>query len=74
MREAGLLSGKRLWLNWRRLLRLGRVLPVLATLSDSFLVVRREYEAAFRTYRTCDMTLVYMNVLAVEDTETRVAI
>ena len=37
------------------------------------LIVRREDEAAFGTYRTRDMTLAYMNALAAEDTEAMVA-
>ena len=36
---------------------------------DTFPIVRREDEAAFGTYRTRDMTLAYMNALAVGDTE-----
>ena len=41
---------------------------------DTFPIVRREDEAACGTYRTCDMTLAYMNALAAGDTETRVAV
>ena len=41
---------------------------------DTFPIVRREDEAACGTYRTRDMTLAYMNALAAEDTETRVAV
>ena len=41
---------------------------------DTFPIVRREDEAAFGTYRTRDMTLAYMNALAVGDTEAVVAV
>ena len=34
---------------------------------DTFLIVRREDEAAFSDYRTHDMTLAYMNALAALD-------
>ena len=41
---------------------------------DTFPIVRREDEAACGTYRTCDMTLAYMNALAAGDTEAVVAV
>ena len=41
---------------------------------DTFPIVRREDESTCGTYRTCDMTLAYMNALAAGDTETRVAV
>ena len=40
---------------------------------STFPIVRREDEAKFGTYRTRDLVLAYMNALAADDTETRVA-
>ena len=39
----------------------------------TFPIVQREDETQFRTYRTRDLILAYMNALAAGDTETRVA-
>ena len=39
---------------------------------DTFLIVRRDDEAAFGRYRTRDLVLAYMNVLTAGDTETLV--
>ena len=39
----------------------------------TFPIVQREDEAQFGTYRTGDLILAYMNALAADDTETRVA-
>ena len=41
---------------------------------STFSIVRREDEAAFRSYRTRDLVLAYMNALAAGDTETDVAV
>ena len=41
---------------------------------DTFPIVRREDEAAFGRYRTRELILAYMNALAAEDVETRVAV
>ena len=41
---------------------------------STFPIVRREDEAQFGAYRTRDLILAYMNALAVEDTETVVAV
>ena len=41
---------------------------------DTFPIVRRQDEAAYRSYRTRDLILAYMNALAAGDTETVVAL
>ncbi len=41
---------------------------------DTFPIVRKEDEAAFGRYRTCDLILAYMNALSAGDTETMVAV
>ena len=41
---------------------------------DTFPIVRRQDEKAFKRYRTRDMVLAYMNALAAGDTQTDVSL